>query len=80
MIKISQLSYKTLDEIITWQNSLISKPLIPLPSSLKEIAVQLFKILMSYMGDRKSSKNSKLDAIKHTRLEMDSPEEVKYEA
>ena len=70
----------TPDEIICWQGRLISSPLIRLPSSLEEIAVQLFKNLMSYMGDRKSSKNPQLHAVKHTRLAMGSPEEVKDEA
>ena len=37
------------DEIIQWQGSLLSKTLIKLPSSLEEIALQLFKNLMSYM-------------------------------
>ena len=68
------------DEIIEWQGSLLSKTLIRLPSSLEEIALQLFKNLMSYMGDRSSSKNPQLHVIKHTRLAMGSPEEVKDEA
>ena len=68
------------DEIIQWQGKLISKPLIKLPSSLEAIAVQLFKNLMSYMGDRSSSKNPQLHIVKHTRLAMGSPEEVKDEA
>ena len=45
------------DEIIQWQGSLLSKTLIKLPSSLEEVALQLFKNLMSYMGDRSSSKS-----------------------
>ena len=68
------------DEIIEWQGSLLSKTLTRLPSSLEEIALQLFKNLMSYMGDRSSSKNPQLHVIKHTRLAMGSPEEVKDEA
>ena len=68
------------DEIIQWQGSLLSKTLIRLPSSLEEVALQLFKNLMSYMGDRSSSKNPQLHVIKHTRLAMRSPEEVKDEA
>lgn len=68
------------EEIITWQGSLINKTLIRLPSSLEEIALQLFKNLMSYMGDRSSSKNPQLHVVKHTRLAMGSPEEVKDEA
>ena len=70
----------TPDEIIQWQRRLITKPLLKIPSSLEEIAIQLFKNLMSYMGDRKSSKSPKLHAIKHTRLAMGSPEELKDEA
>ena len=68
------------DEIIQWQGSLLNKPLTRLPSSLEEIALQLFKNLMSYMGDRSSSKSPQLHVIKHTRLAMGSPEEVKDEA
>ena len=68
------------DEIMQWQGKLITKPLLRLPSSLEDIAVQLFKNLVSYMGDRKSSKNPQLHAVKHTRLAMGSPEEVKDEA
>ena len=70
----------TPDEIIQWQNELITKPLLRLPSSLEEISIQLFKNLVSYMGDRKSSKNPHLHIVKHTRLAMGSPEEVKDEA
>lgn len=74
--------FKTMkpEEVITWQGSLINKTLIRLPSSLEEIALQLFKNLVSYMGDRSSSKNPQLHVIKHTRLAMNSPEEVKDEA
>ena len=68
------------DEIIQWQGQLLKKTLIKLPSSLEEIALQLFKNLVSYMGDRSSSKAPQLHAIKHTRLAMRSPEEVKDEA
>ena len=70
----------TPDEIMQWQNELISEPLLRLPTSLEEISVQLFKNLVSYMGDRKSSKNPHLHVVKHTRLAIGSPEEVKDEA
>ena len=56
----------TPDEIIQWQNELITKPLLRLPSSLEEISIQLFKNLVSYMGDRKSSKNPHLHIVKHS--------------
>ena len=70
----------TPDEILQWQDRALTKPLLKLPSSLEEIAIQLFKNLRSYMGDRKSSKSPQLHAVKHTRLAMGSPEEVKDEA
>ena len=70
----------TPEEIMQWQNSLIRSPLLRLSSSLEEIALQLFKNMMSYMGDRRSSKSPQLHIIKHTKLAMGSPEEVKDEA
>ena len=76
----SFLKVMTPDEILQWQKKPISKPLLKLPSSLEEIAIQLFKNLRSYMGDRTSSKSPQLHAVKHTRLAMGSPEEVKDEA
>ena len=76
----SILKVMTPDEILQWQKKPITKPLLKLPSSLEEIAIQLFKNLRSYMGDRNSSKSPQLHAVKHTRLAMGSPEEVKDEA
>ena len=67
-------------EIMVHQKSMISKPLTHLPSSLNEMAVQLFKNLLSYMGDRRSSKKENLHILKHTKLTMNSPEELKDEA
>lgn len=68
------------EEIMTHQKKLIKKPLTNLPSSLNEMAVQLFKNLVSYMGDRRSSKKQNLHILKHTKLTMSSPEELKDEA
>ena len=81
-LDLKRYFFKTItpDEIMQWQKKLISKPLLRLPSSLEEISIQLFKNLVSYMGDRTSSKSPQLHAIKHTRLAMGSPEEVKDEA
>ena len=70
----------TPEEIMTHQTSLIKKPLTNLPSSLKENAIQLFKNLVSYMGDRRSSKKQIQHILKHTRIAMSSPEELKDEA
>ena len=49
--------HMTPQEIMTHQTSLLKKPLTNLPSSLNEMAVQLFKNLVSYMGDRKVPKS-----------------------
>ena len=70
----------TPEEIMQWQNSIIRSPLLRLSSSLEEISLQLFKNMMSYMGDRRSSKRPQLHIIKHTKLVMGAPEEIKDEA
>ena len=70
----------TPQEIMVHQKSLIKKPLTHLPSSLDNMAVQLFKNLVNYMGDRRSSKKPNLHLLKHTRIAMGSPEELKDEA
>ena len=70
----------TPEEIMQWQNSKIRSPLLRLSSSLEEISLQLFKNMMSYMGDRRSSKRPQLHIIKHTKLVMGAPEEIKDEA
>ena len=68
------------EEIMVHQRGLIKKPLTTLPSSLNSMAVQLFKNLVSYMGDRTSSKKKDLHIKKHTAIAMSSPEELKDEA
>ena len=70
----------TTEEIMVHQIGLIKKPLTSLPSSLNSMAIQLFKNLVSYMGDRNSSKKKELHLKKHTAIAMSSPEELKDEA
>ena len=70
----------TPEEIMVHQKSLLKKPLTHLPSSLDDMAIQLFKNLVSYMGDRHSSKKPNLHLLKHTKIAMSSPEELKDEA
>ena len=53
----------TPEEIMVHQRSLIKKPLTSLPSSLNSMAVQLFKNLVSYMGDRTSSKKKEFKKL-----------------
>ena len=69
-----------INEIMQWQSSLINKTLISMSSSLENFGIQLFKNLMSYMGDRKSSKPPFMHAIKHLKIALASSEEVKDEA
>jgi myosin-7 len=70
----------THDQIMKWSPDLISKPLIRLPDMLYDNAIQLFKNLFSYMGDRKSSKKPILHAKKHLKLTLNAPEDLKDEA
>ena len=51
-----------------------------MPSSLHEQALQLFKNLQSYMGDRQSSKAPIKHVMKYIRLTINAPEELKDEA
>ena len=40
------------EEVMSWQRDIIDKPLLKLDSSLEDLAIQIFKNLLSYMGDR----------------------------
>lgn len=70
----------TQEEIMKWSNSLISKALLKLPSELQDFACQIFKNLMSYMGDRKSSKKPINHVKKFLKLTINSAEDLKDEA
>lgn len=62
-----------------WSNSLISKPLLKISEEVHDVAIQCFKNLLSYMGDRKSSKKPLQHLKKHLRLTMWAPEDLKDE-
>ena len=68
------------EEVMKWQREIIDKPLLKMDSSLDDLAIQIFKNLLSYMGDRLSSKKPSLHIIKHIKLTMNAPEELKDEA
>lgn len=68
------------EEIMKWSNSLISKPLLNINENLEETAIQIYKNLMSYMGDRRSSKKPIQHLIKHLKLTQNAPEDIKDEA
>lgn len=68
------------EQIMTWSNNLISKPLLKIPTQLHDTGVQIFKNLMSYMGDRKSTKKPTGHLKKHLKLTLNAPEDLKDEA
>jgi hypothetical protein len=68
------------EEVMKWQREIIDEPLLKMDSSLDDIAIQIFKNLLSYMGDRLSSKKPSLHVIKHIKLTINAPEELKDEA
>jgi hypothetical protein len=59
--------------------NLISSPLLNIPSQLEDVALQCYKNLMSYMGDRKSSKKPLLHLKKHLKLTFTAAEDLKDE-
>jgi myosin-7 len=63
-----------------WSNSTISSPLLNIASELEETSIQLFKNLLSYMGDRRSSKLPIKHVKKHIKLTLQSAEDLKDEA
>jgi myosin-7 len=68
------------ENIMRWTNKEISTPLLKLELELKAVAVQLFRNLMSYMTDRKSSKKPLAHVKKHLKLTMNADEKLKDEA
>jgi hypothetical protein len=63
-----------------WSPVLLSEPLLKLPDYLKEIALKIFKNLVSYMGDRKSVKRPIDNVKKHLKQTLNAPEDLKDEA
>jgi myosin VIIa len=68
------------EQIMKWSNSIISSPLLKIASELEETSIQLFKNLISYMGDRRSSKLPIKHVKKHLKLTLFSTEDLKDEA
>ncbi len=77
--KIGLFKTSSIDEIMRHHYSL-EQPILKLPKSLTELALQLFKNLSSYMGDRKSSKAAIKHVFKYIRLTMSASAEIKDEA
>lgn len=77
--KVGVFHTATVTELMRHSMS-ISQPLLKMPSSLHDQALQIFKNLQSYMGERKSSKPPIKHVMKYIRLTMNAPEELKDEA
>lgn len=67
------------DKIMTYQNKQLSKCITNLPKNIESIAIQTFKNILSYSGDRKSSKNEIRHAQKLILMCMNAPSEVRDE-
>ena len=68
------------EKIMTWQKSQIDQPLLDMSENYKSIAIQIFRNLLSYMKDRKSSKKPILHARKFLKLTLHSNQIIKDEA
>ena len=69
----------THDKLMSYKKSLIKKSLLKENRHLDTVAVQLFKNIMSYMGDRKSSKNCKEHCKKIIRQCLAAPTGIRDE-
>jgi hypothetical protein len=72
-------SRTTVEKILTWKAELIKTSLRNLPSDMSQEAVQLFRNVMGYMGDRTSSKTPTEHALKILNAMLLSPEELRDE-
>lgn len=72
-------SRTTVDKLLTWKPDLIKTSLRNLPSDMAQEAVQLFRNVTGYMGDRSSSKTALEHATKILNSMLLSPEELRDE-
>lgn len=70
----------SVESIMKWQDKEITEPLTKLDKEFYWLACQLFKNLMGYMTDRKSSKEPIHHARKHLQLSLNEKAPVKDEA
>lgn len=70
----------TVDKVLAWKNDVIKKALLKMPSSeLGATAVQLFRNVTGFMGDRSTHKEDVSHADKILKTCMHSPEELRDE-
>lgn len=70
----------TVEQIMAWQKKELSKPLLTLNEAEELYSLQMFRNLLSYMGDRKSSKMSLFHVLKFLKLTIHSQQILKDEA
>lgn len=70
----------SVDAIMKWQSREIAQPLLKMPEKYKIVAVQMFRNLLGYMKDRKSSKEPIQHAVKFLKLTLHSDSILKDEA
>jgi hypothetical protein len=68
-----------LDKILSYKKDLIKKSLLVLPSSMNNEAVQSFKNIVSFMGDRTTRKDTGGHASKLLKNTLHAPEDLRDE-
>ena len=70
----------SVDKIMQWQKSELTEPLLKMPDTERPVALQMFRNLLSYMMDRKSSKKPIQHARKFLKLTLHAIPIIKDEA
>lgn len=68
------------EDIMNWSAGMLTKPLLQSSNLITEESIKLFKHLLSYMGDRTSSKAPIKHAINHIKLCLKSAGNIFDEA
>ena len=66
----------SIENIMSWQNSEINEPLLKMEKDLYEIPKQMFRNLLGYMLDRKSSKKPLSHARKFLKITMNNENQI----
>ena len=66
----------SIENIMSWQNSEINEPLLKMEKDLYEIPKQMFRNLLGYMLDRKSSKKPLSHARKFLKITMNNSNKI----
>lgn len=70
----------TVEQIMTWQKKELSNPLLQMKETEEMFSLQMFRNLLSYTADRKSSKMSLFHVLKYLKLTIHSEQILKDEA